>query len=214
MQGFAKGGEVIKPEPVQPDSLQPVLQSVGGISKALPDHAAVLAGAKARMANYLNSVRPQDNSPKLPFDNEPKSLEKERSYQKALDLAANPIGILNHIKSGTLTPENLNHLKSMYPEIHDHISKKLTEKIIESQQSGESPPYRTRQSMSLFLGSPLDSTMTPQAIQSIQSLYAPKQPQQSGAPKKQAKGTSKLGEISKDHYTQSQATSKRATEWD
>lgn len=218
VQYFAEGGEVKSPmtQPVPTTPAQPVLKSIGGIERAMPEHATLISAAKSRVNNYLNSVRPIQGAPKLPFDDEPKNSEKDRSYQKALDLAANPLGILNHMKAGTLTPETLKHFTSLWPEIHGHISKKLTEKITESQMKGEKPSYRVRQSMSLFLGAPLDSTLTPQAIQSIQSIYAAKasSPTPGVPPKKQSKNTSKLGEIPKDHYTQDQASAQRATAWD
>lgn len=218
IQGYADGGEVTKPEPreIPQSPAPPALKSVKGIAKIMPDHAAMLAGAKVRVSNYLNSIRPQKHSPKLAFDDEPSSTAKDRSYQKALELAASPIGILNHMKSGTLTPELLGHFKSMWPEIHSHISKEITGKITEAQLNGEKPPYRTRQSMSLFLGTPLDGTLTPQAIQSVQAMYAgstQQTPPPGVPPKRQKKNTSKLGEIPKDHYTQDQAATQRTTSW-
>jgi hypothetical protein len=218
VQGFAQGGEVKKifqPIPKEKPS-QPVLQSVGGISKAMPEQAEYLAAAKSRVNDYLNSIRPNPISMGLPFDKEMPQTVRAKSYDKALDLAIQPLGILNHMKAGTLTPELLGHFKSMWPEVHNHISKKLTERILKSQMSEERPSYRVRQSMSLFLGSPLDSTLTPQAIQSVQAIYAPKQPipPPGVPPKKQTKNTSKLGEIPKDHYTQDQASQQRATAWD
>jgi hypothetical protein len=133
-----------------------------------------------------------------------------------LDLAAEPLGILNHIKAGTLTPEHLNHFKSLRPEVHDHISKKITQRILDAQQDDEKPTYRVRQSMSMFLGSPLDSTMTPQAIQAIQSIYTAKPPSVPPGvpPKKQTKNTSKMDKIAQDHYTEPQAAAQRSTQWD
>jgi hypothetical protein len=60
----------------------------------------------------------------------------------------------------------------------------------------------------MFLGTPLDSTMTPQAIQSIQAIYAPKQASQ-GPPAKAKKNTSKLDEVSKSYETADQAAQAR-----
>lgn len=216
-QGFAHGGEVKKnpmAEPMPDNTPQPVLKSVGGVSEGMPEHAMLLGAAKSRVNNYLNSIRPQDNMPKLAFDKDPSKIKQEKGYQRALGLAVQPLDILNHIKSGTLTSENLGHFKSMWPEIHDHISKKVTERIIKAQMDGERPSYRVRQSLSHFLGVPLDSTLTPQAMQSVQAMYASKSSSPAPQPKKQAKNTGKMDKISKDHYTLDQASAKRATEWD
>lgn len=218
VQGFAEGGEVknMMKEPLPTNPAPPVLKSVGGVAEGMPEHAAIFSAAKSRVNDYLNSVRPQANAPKLAFDSEPKDAEKHRSYQKALDLAVHPLGVINHLKNGTLTPETLGHFKSMWPELHDHLSKKISQRVVQAQMNDEKPNYRGRQSMSLFLGSPLDSTLTPQSAQSIQAMYAAKSAggAQTGAPKKSPSKTSKLGKIAQDHYTLPQAAAQRATAWD
>jgi hypothetical protein len=211
-QKFAKGGEV---KPIPEEKVQPILNQGHALSEVMPEHAALMETAKGRINNYLNSIRPQKPQGALPFDNGIKNTEKDRSYDKAINLANQPLDILNKIKDGTITPEHVKHFTSLYPELHGHLSKKITEKIMQSQLDEEKPSYRVRQGLSLFMGANLDSTMTPQAIQSIQAMYAQKSAQQSPAPQgKNKKSTSKLGEASKDHYTQEQASAGRATQWD
>jgi hypothetical protein len=208
-QQFAEGGEV---KPVQ--DTHPILRNESGLSRVLPDHAMLLETAKGRINNYLNSIRPIKDGPKLAFDSHIKDTEKERSYDKAINLANQPLDILNKIKDGSITPEHLKHFGGMYPELHNYLSKKITEKISKSQLDEEKPSYRVRQGLSLFLGTPLDSTMTPQAIQSVQAMYAPKPAAPQPNPTKTQKNTSKLGKVPEDHYTLDQAAAKRQTAWD
>ena len=42
--------------------------------------------------------------------------------------------------------------------------------MVDHIQTGASVPYKTRQSLSIFLGQPLDATMQPQSIQTIRLL--------------------------------------------
>jgi hypothetical protein len=218
VQHFAEGGEVKNPMELPPpsQSAKPIFNGMKHFDRAMPEQAMLLASAKTRVGNYLNSLKPRAGGPSLAFAAEAPTAHRSRSYQKALDLAVQPAGILNHMKRGTLTPELMGHFKTMWPEVHDYMSKQLTKKITESQIAGEKPSYRVRQSMSLFLGTPLDGTLTPQAIQSIQAIYAPRPttPPPGVPPKRQTKNTSKLGEISKDHFTQDQAAAQRTASWD
>jgi len=218
VQHFAEGGEVKNPMELPPQSqpAKPIFKGMKHFDRAMPEQAMLLASAKTRVGNYLNSLKPRSGGPNLAFAAEAPTAHRSRSYQKALGLAVQPAGILNHMKQGTLTPELMGHFKSMWPEVHDYMSKQLTKKITESQLAGEKPSYRVRQSMSLFLGTPLDGTLTPQAIQSIQAMYAPRPatPPPGVPPKRQTKNTSKLGEISKDHFTQDQAAAQRTASWD
>ena len=212
-QNFAEGGEV---SPVSNEGAEPILKEELGLAKVLPEHAMLLNMAKGRINNYLNSVRPLENGPRLAFDSEIKNTEKERSYDKAINIANQPLDILNKIKDGSITPEHVRHFTQLYPELHGHLSNKITERIMKSQMDEEKPSYRVRQGLSMFLGHPLDSTMTHQAIQSIQAIYAPKPPvgPPGVPPKKQTKNTSKMGKIAEDHYTGGQAAEKRQTAWD
>ena len=193
-QMFADGGMTETQQPV------PILAGSRAVANNFPEQDMLLQAAKARINNYLDSSRPQPSPMKLAYDKEMKDPEKERSYSRALGLASNPLDVLNHIKHGTLTLESMKHFTQMFPELHDHLSQKMTQKITEHQLDEEKLPYKVRQSMSLFMGVPLDSTMTPASIQSIQGVYAqnkanaPAQPQPHGGAKKTPKGMDKMAE--------------------
>ena len=177
---FAKGGMVGAP--------------VDQFSKLYPEQNMLLNSAKGRVANYLNSIRPLDNQPKLPFDRVAPEKDKNRQYDQAVRIAVNPSQVLGSVMKGNLTPDDMKHFTNMYPEVYRFYSKEMTKRILQTQLKKEKPPpYKTRQAMSLFLGAPLDSTFTPQAIMAAQSIYAPKQqPMPQSAPKKSTASLSKL----------------------
>lgn len=198
LQSFAVGGEV-KGVPNE------------GFSKIFPEQNMLLSAAKSRIYNYLNSIRPLPNQPKLAFDEAPKNKEQNSQYDMAIDLAVRPSSVLDHINAGTLTTDHMNHFRALFPETHNMLSKEMTKKITESQLKNEKPPYAKRQSMSMFLGTPLDSTLSQPAIATIQGLYAIKQSQQQqqGSPAKSKKGTSTLSKSPTSSLTDSQAREQR-----
>lgn len=168
-EGYAKGGMV---EVEQPDE----------VSRVYPEQHVLLSSAKARISGYLNSARPTYVSSQLPFDKQYKDDNKEREYNKVLDLANRPLSILNHVKKGTLLPKHMTAFTQMYPELYQDLSKKLTAEMMKSKVKGaKKPGYKTRQALSLFLGASLDSTMTPMGIQAAQNVFAQQRAQKSMA---------------------------------
>lgn len=184
-QSFAKGGTVSPETP----NLNPVAQ-------VFPEQNNLISSTKGRVSTFLNSIKPTENMPKLPFDKAPKNKQEMRDYDKAIDLANNPLSILNKVKSGTLLPTHMKAFTSMYPELHSELSKQMTKKISEIQaDESKRPKYHTRQAMSLFLGASLDSTMTPQNIMAAQSVFAQQKAQmQAPAKKGSDSGMSKVAQ--------------------
>ncbi len=197
-QQFAHGGKV-ESEPN------------GSFSKVFPEQNTALNTAKGRISNYLNSLRPQANQPKKPYDKHFENKEQNRQYEKAIDFAVNPLGILNHVNKGDLTPEHMKHFTNLYPEVYRYLSGEMTKRITKSQLKDEMPSYGKRQAMSLFLGAELDSSFTPVAIQTIQGLYQNKKAtQQEQAPAKSKSGKSTLSKVSQSYLTGSQARVERS----
>jgi hypothetical protein len=198
-QGFAHGGEVEKPESMLNDP----------VAMHYPELNIIKQATKARALNYLNGLRPLKNAPRLAFDPEPHDPIKKRNYDKALTVAVNPMSVLHDIKHGKITPEQIGHLNAMYPEFSEYAKKKITEKIIHSQLSGEKPSYKVRQGLSLFMGTALSSEMQPQNIIAAQMTFQmqksqPQQPQ--GQPKKKL---SAIGHTDDHYLTPNQAAAGR-----
>ncbi len=195
---YAEGGKVnVSPKPLAED----------GISKLYPTQHMMLSATKGRVSNYLNSIRPLPPVNKLIFDKQSKDPIQQKTYENALNIANQPLSILKHIQDGTLQVEHVKHLSQMYPEVHDHLSNKITERLVDHQDEGTKPSYKVRQGLSLFLGAPLETMLTPDGIQAAQQGFMPKASPQGGAQSqgKTKKGTSSLGKDNKTYRTASQA---------
>ena len=184
--------------------------SIDAISKHWPEQGMMLGAAKTRVNNYLNSVRPLPNQPKLAFDSAPDTREQEKTYNRALDIALQPLSVLDKIKKGTLTPEHLVHLNQMYPEVVSHLQKKITDRITQAQLKGEKPTYQVRQGLSMLMGTPLSGEMTSTNIQAAQAVFMQqKQQAQQAAPTKNKKGTASLSKAADSFKTADQAAAAR-----
>jgi hypothetical protein len=197
-QAFAKGGEVS------------ASQSSDKFANIFPEQNTLLITAKGRISGYLNSIRPLPNVSQLPFDAKPQDKEKAREYNKAIDLAVNPLKILDRVNNGKLTPGEMKHFTRMYPEIYRYLSQGLTKRILKAQMDGEKPPYGKRQAMSLFLGAALESSLTPGSIQAAQAVFAQKKQSMQPQEKSKTKGDKKsLTKSPQSYLTAEQARERR-----
>ena len=189
-----------------------MLNVAGNLGTYMPGHAQAVSQTAMNAVNYLNSQRPI-NPKANPLDSDiPVSETQMAPYRRTLTIAEQPLTAIQHVRDGTLLPQDVNTLKTLYPAYYDKMSQKLMGAMTDHVSGENTVPYRTRQSVSLFLGQPMDSTMTPRSIQAIQAMYAQNktspQPQSQGKPKKGA--PSKLGKIATNMATPEQARAERA----
>ncbi len=187
-------------------------QSQGYVGHYLPDSQASLTKSAAQALQYLNDIKPKPfkNSP-LDKEIPPSEAEMAR-YKRALTIAQQPAIVLQRVKDGTLQRTDLEDLKSMYPALYQRMAQKLTNGMIDHVSEEEIIPYRTKVGMSLFLGQPLDSSMTPMAIMSAQpKLQQQEMRQPAAGPGKSMKS---LGKSNKNYLTPSQASEAHKAEKD
>lgn len=142
-------------------------------SSYLPGHSQAVGEMTAKAVNYLNQLKP-NIMPQGIFDKEHKPSKAEQAnYERSLDIANQPLITLKELQKGTLLPNDVHIVRNLYPELFNKISQKLVNQIIESKSKGTEIPYGIRLNASLFLGTPLDRTMTPQSIQQLQNFTHP-----------------------------------------
>ncbi len=201
---FAEGGEVQTPSLAPEDGL---LHQSSALGAHFPEQNIGLTAARGRISNYLTSMQPQKDQAKLAFDDEPDDRDAKKNYHKAIDLAINPLSILNKIKEGSIVPDDVKHFNSLHPELSNLMQKKLTERMVKAQVDGEKPAYHVRQGLSLLMGTPLAGELAPQNIQAAQAVFTNQAQQQApGTPiTKNKRNTSTLNKVSNDYLTPNQA---------
>ncbi len=148
-----------------------------GDNNPVPAYAQTFANTSMKAVTYLAALKPKTD-PAAPLDHkvQPSNMEKSL-YNRALDIANKPLTVLQHIKQGTLTPNDIQALQAIYPNLYNTLQQKVMAAVVDAKESKTIIPYATRMQLSLFLGQPLDSTMTPQGI-----IGAQPKPQAASAP--------------------------------
>lgn len=193
----------------------PLMNNNSALAHYMPEHAAAMGAATATAVNYLNNLRP-NTAPQHPLSSKlPPNPVAQSQYNRALDIANNPLVVMNSIASGRITPHDVVTLHTVNPGAYQRLSTKLYTAVMEKVSKGETVPYKTRLGLSMFLGQPLDSTMTPQGIQAAQPVPPqPQQPTPTQGGQRPKTSTTKLGGIAKDAKTKTQAAEGRSVAGD
>lgn len=174
------------------------------INYYLPNEGAVISSLTGRATQYLNLLKPDTSKMGVLGPNRiPSDVEVSR-YNKAIDIAEKPLIVLDQIKKGTLTPDDINTLHSIYPALYSKLSQKLTDEMISHTSKDQIIPYSQRMSLSLFLGQPLDNTMNANAIQATQPMVSPPQNNPIASPRTKFAMKS-ISNFSKDYQTKIQS---------
>jgi hypothetical protein len=134
----------------------------------LPKHAGAAAQVAGNAINYLNSIKP-NNAPENPLDEElPVNKVDQAKYDRALDIAQNPMRILQHANDGTLQENDVLAFKAIYPQMYNELTNKMATALINHKAMGDKIPYQKKRSLNLLLNKDgLDSTMTQQSMHNI-----------------------------------------------
>lgn len=175
----------------QPDKL---LSNVKALDHYMPGQADEIAGATGRAAQYMQQLKPKSVQVS-PMDTkqEPTSAQTT-AYRRQLSIAEQPLQIMQHIKDGTLQAQDMATLQTINPALKDELTKHLSKNMSDYMSGGDHIPYHVQQTLSLFLGTPLSSTLSPAGIQAAQGTYASKQPP--GPPQQQGKGGNRPSKMS------------------
>lgn len=174
-----------------------MLDVAGHLGHYMPEHAAGLSAMTATAVDYLNSIKPKPQQ-MAPLDEPmPPDKAEEYAYDRQLDIAQQPMLLLDNVKSGTLLPQDMHTVQTIYPGLWQSILDKANEALITAKTDGIELPYKQKQTLSMLLGQPLDSTQTPMAMQAIMRSQGEQQAQQQ-AKKSPKKATSvELKQINK-----------------
>lgn len=154
------------------------LLNVGGnLGHYLPDQAAGLGAMAATATEYLNAIKPMPSQGASLDEVMAPDKNSMDQWNRHLGIAQKPQVILQYVKEGTLLPQDLLTLQTIYPGLYKSMVQKAGESLIEAKTKHKDIPYHQKQSLSLLLGEPLDSTMTPESMQAIIRSAGPQQAQ-------------------------------------
>ncbi len=147
---------------------QQLLSSTDGMGDHAPKTQQAMQVATARAVAFLASKAPsvQKTGP-LGFELKP-SREEEWRFEKYLGAVNQPTSILQHAAQGTLVPQEVEAVKTVYPQLHEAMVQSALRQITESK---EPVPYRAKMALAMLMGGDVDGTLTPKAIMGAQAVY-------------------------------------------
>lgn len=191
-----------------------MLSVSGELGHYMPEHATAAAATAAQAVQYLNDLKPK-HPIESPLDTEPPASKAQQSiYDRALDVAQQPLMVLQHLSKGTLLPQDVHTLQTIYPGLYSEMVKNISNQVIDVRSKGHIIPYNQRLGIAMLTGAPVDSTMTPQGMRSIMQAQgggkSPQQQPQHNADKKPASNVA-LRQINKVNAMYQTPLESRAT---
>lgn len=190
VKGLPRSEAMKKAEQVAANTQEPdaftarVAERIARVGEQAPGLAADMQDTAQRAQQFLATKAPQrpvsplGDIPALrrPWRPSDAEVAKWTSYVRAVE---SPASVLEDAASGSLTPEAVEALGAVYPELLEDLRARVTAAVAAHPSALD---YRQRLSLGQLLGLPLDPSMEPAFIASVQSVIqaTPARPQPNG----------------------------------
>lgn len=139
-----------------------------------PQTAASTQQTAARAIQFLATKISSPDPEPLGAPSEPSATERLH-FDRYLSIVEDPTRALHQIHEGTLIPETTETLGAVYPQLYGKMKQLMIAHM------SPQMPYQTKVMVSQFMGEPLDSSLSPERIASLQSTFIPAQEEQAPA---------------------------------
>ena len=151
--------------------------SLQGVATFAPQHGQLMAQKAMTALNFLYDKMPKAPSTYSPFGGRqwtPTDLEINK-WGKYLEAVNNPLSVVESFSKGNVSNEGIEVLRTLYPE----TSKTVDSQIMDHLSNLKEPlPLQKRIQLSKMLGFPVDDSMKPDFINSMQQINNVQQQQQ------------------------------------
>jgi hypothetical protein len=178
------------------------LAPVAAVNPLLADRMETIA---ARRLEFLASKLPKRPDvagiPTGPDRWQPSDMEM-RKFARFAAAVEDPYAIVERLTDGSITPEDGETMRKVYPEIFADIQRQIVEAL---PRLRETLPYQRRLAMSLFSGVPVDPVLDPAILSRIQASYASEEGTEGGQMAPRAEPA--FGSVTKEEPTSAQSRS-------
>lgn len=135
---------------------QVMTRDLGEVQQSFPQFASALTGGLTRGALFLESKLPKSYraaSPGAPGrSTQPVSDYDLAKFARYWSAVHDPVSVLTDVSLGTVSSEQIEALKAVYPELYVSMSQKLLEKAAAADAAGRRLPIQTRSQIGRFVG--------------------------------------------------------------
>lgn len=144
-----------------------IAAALGGLGEAAPNTTTSATMVASNITSFLASKIPvgmANQADMFPGEQPPLVSDTEKeTFLRYVAAARDPVKVLEHLKSGSVSPEEAEALKHCYPRIYADVQNGIYQAI----SSGKTIPYEKRVSLGTLFNVPTDSSMTPQVMQAV-----------------------------------------------
>lgn len=139
---------------------QRIEDHANGLRTHAPQTAQAMQVASARAAQFLASKIPHAPPGRGPLAPEwqPSDVEMSR-WMRYYDAVQNPMSILKQAATGTITPEAIEAVRTVYPDLFAKMQGAVVDKLTDPR--ADRPPYQSRLGLSAIMGYSLDGSAMP-----------------------------------------------------
>lgn len=156
--------------------------STDALYKVAPKMSQSVQGSTIRAVEFLQSKLPPKPPPGLFGETYEVSPTEAAQFDRYLSVVEKPMLALDQVRSGLIGPETMEALTSVYPKLLDQMRQAVTLETSMAIKKDKPIPYQLKQSISQFLGEPIDQSLNPQSILNNQMAFQ-KAPQPQGQSK-------------------------------
>lgn len=154
-------------------------------------------GIQSQMINGINYLNSKVPKPMMQYpaseEFDPSETQKDK-FNGVFNTLNAPHSVLHAVKDGSLSNDQMDAMQAVFPHLVQDMQSKVIQQMTPDKM--KNMPYATKIAIAKFLGTPLDSLMSPQSLASSQmALQGPQQSTQ--VPTQKPKKTSTLGGLSK-----------------
>jgi hypothetical protein len=166
---FERSAKAIRDAMADPAGLnRMVTRSLGGLGETVPGVTMQIAQTLMRGVAYLNGHLPEGMEPDLdmvsPYDEPPVYSQSEMlSWSRRAAAVDDPLSILTHMRDGTVSEEEVDAVRTVYPDLWARIETELAKGAAQQKLD------RTqRLALSTVFGIPADRNMKPEILTVLQ----------------------------------------------
>lgn len=166
-----------------PNQTKRILDSKIGTIQQAPQIEKSLKDQMTAQGKYLLQQVPKDplaSNNIFPGNSkwQPSDMDLAR-FNRQAEAAANPLNVVAKVANGSVTPEEVSTLQSLYPTIYKQLQSRVSSAIIER---GDDISYQQKLKLSQLFSVPTDPSLAPQSVANLQSNFGADKPQANDSP--------------------------------
>jgi hypothetical protein len=150
--------------------IEKMSKGVEDIHGVAPETAQALQMSAIRAVQYLASVAPETDSPYALGDKPVPSKAELNIFNERMSILKNPSVILDEMNYGSLTPEHVEIVATVYPKMYDMMRSSVMEELVNAVSKKKQIPYKKKNMISLLLNQDMDSSIMAQNVLQNQML--------------------------------------------